>query len=160
MPELADPKPLAKLLDSWPAARRLMICDETGGGPPILAAVAALEPQLRAAPWAILIGPEGGFTRAELDRIGTLPGVHAVGLGPRILRADTAALAALIGSRVAEERNIPLSRVRLLSVGTGFTASAYPPPDARFPYGVLGWLRPRQDDGSAPLVTSAAGSGG
>jgi len=50
---------------------------------------------VRVAPWAILIGPEGGFTRAELDRIGTLPGVHAVGLGPRILRADTAALAAL-----------------------------------------------------------------
>ena len=67
---------------------------------------------------------------------------------------STAALAALIGSRVAEERNIPLSRVYLLSVGTGFTASAYPPPDARFPYGVLGWMRPRQDDGapSFPLV--------
>jgi hypothetical protein len=67
---------------------------------------------------------------------------------------SAAALAALIGSRVAEEQGIPLSRVRLLSVGTGFTASAYPPPDARFPYGVLGWLRPRQDDGapSFPLV--------
>ena len=67
---------------------------------------------------------------------------------------STAALAALIGSRVAEERNIPLSHVRLLSVGTGFTASAYPPLDARFPYGVLGWMRPRQDDGapSFPLV--------
>ena len=67
---------------------------------------------------------------------------------------STAALATLIGSRVAEERNIPLSRVRLLSVATGFTASSYPPPDARFPYGVLGWLRPRQDDGapSFPLV--------
>jgi predicted acylesterase/phospholipase RssA len=67
---------------------------------------------------------------------------------------STAALAALIGSRVAEERGIPLSRVCLLSVGTGFTASSYPPPDARFPYGVLGWLRPRQDDGAPafPLV--------
>jgi predicted acylesterase/phospholipase RssA len=67
---------------------------------------------------------------------------------------STAALATLIGSRLAEEQNIPLSRVRLLSVATGFTASSYPPPDARFPYGVLGWLRPRQDDGapSFPLV--------
>jgi hypothetical protein len=67
---------------------------------------------------------------------------------------STAALAALIGSRVIEERNIPLSRVYLLSVGTGFTAASYPPPDARFPYGVLGWLRPRQDDGAPafPLV--------
>jgi uncharacterized protein len=67
---------------------------------------------------------------------------------------STAALAALIGSRVAE--GIPLSRVYLLSVGTGFTANNYPPPDARFPYGVLGWLRPRQDDGAPafPLVST------
>jgi uncharacterized protein len=67
---------------------------------------------------------------------------------------SAAALAALIGSRVIEEQNIPLSRVYLLSVGTGFTPSSYPPPDARFPYGILGWLRPRQDDGAPafPLV--------
>lgn len=67
---------------------------------------------------------------------------------------STAALAALIGSRVTEERKIPLSRIYLLSVGTGFTASSYPPPDSSFPYGVLGWLRPRQDDGAPafPLV--------
>ena len=66
---------------------------------------------------------------------------------------STAALAALIGSRVAE--GIPLSRVYMLSVGTGFTANSYPPPDARFPYGVLGWLRPRQDDGAPafPIVS-------
>src|SRR5512144_297948 len=50
---------------------------------------------------------------------------------------STAALAALIGSRVIEEQGIPLSRVRLLSVGTGFMANSYPPPDARFPWGVL-----------------------
>ena len=69
---------------------------------------------------------------------------------------STAALAALIGSRVTEEQGIPLSRVHLLSVGTGFTAHSYPPPDARFPYGVLGWLRPRQDDGAPafPLVST------
>jgi len=67
---------------------------------------------------------------------------------------STAALAALIGSRVAED--VPLSRVCLLSVGTGFMANSYPPPDARFPYGVLGWLRPRQDDGAPafPLVST------
>lgn len=65
-----------------------------------------------------------------------------------------AALATLTGSRLTEEPNVPLTGIRLLSVGTGFTASSYPPPDARFPYGVLGWLRPRQDDGapSFPLV--------
>src|SRR5512144_1932215 len=67
---------------------------------------------------------------------------------------STAALAALIGSRVAE--GIPPSRVYMLSVGTGFMANSYPPPDARFPYGVLGWLRPRQDDGAPafPLVST------
>ena len=66
---------------------------------------------------------------------------------------STAALAALIGSRVTE--SIPLSRVYLLSVGTGFMANSYPPPDARFPYGVLGWLRPRQDAGAPafPIVS-------
>lgn len=67
---------------------------------------------------------------------------------------STAALAALLGSRLTAERNIPLSGVYLLSVGTGFRASSYPPPDALFPYGVLGWLRPRQDDGAPafPLI--------
>ncbi len=48
-----------------------------------------------AAPWAILIGPEGGFAEAEQARIRAMPGVHPVSLGPRILRADTAAVAAL-----------------------------------------------------------------
>ena len=67
---------------------------------------------------------------------------------------STSALSAFIGSRIPEQRNIPLSRVFLLSVGTGFTASSYPPPDALFPYGVLGWLRPQQHDGAPafPLV--------
>jgi predicted acylesterase/phospholipase RssA len=69
---------------------------------------------------------------------------------------SAAALAALIGSRVAEEKGISLSRVYLLSVGTGFMANSYPPPDARFPWGVLGWLRPRQDDGAPafPIVST------
>ncbi len=69
---------------------------------------------------------------------------------------STAALAALIGSRIIGEQGIPLSRVRLLSVGTGFMANSYPPPDARFPWGVLGWLRPRQDDGAPafPIVST------
>lgn len=69
---------------------------------------------------------------------------------------STAALAALIGSGIIERQGIPLTRVCLLSVGTGFMANSYPPPDARFPYGVLGWLRPRQDDGAPafPLVST------
>jgi 16S rRNA (uracil1498-N3)-methyltransferase len=95
VPEIAEPVDLARLLADWPRERRIMICDETGGGVPVAAALGALDDAARGAPWSILIGPEGGFTRAELDRVNAMPGVTAVGLGPRILRADTAALAAL-----------------------------------------------------------------
>ena len=61
-------------------------------GPPITAALAELP---EAAPIALLIGPEGGFTETELDALGKLPIVSRVGLGPRVLRAETAALAAM-----------------------------------------------------------------
>ena len=91
VPEVREPVALEQMLKAWPAGRRLLIADETGGGRPILAALADAEP----GPWAVLIGPEGGFAREELDRIAALPGVLPVGLGPRILRADTAAVAAL-----------------------------------------------------------------
>jgi 16S rRNA (uracil1498-N3)-methyltransferase len=93
VPAVAAAQPLDRLLDEFPAGRRLMLCDETGRAPPIGAALA--DPALAAADWAILIGPEGGFAPEELDRLRALPFVTAVGLGPRVLRADTAALAAL-----------------------------------------------------------------
>jgi 16S rRNA (uracil1498-N3)-methyltransferase len=95
VPVARDPVELQHLLAAWPEGRRLLICDETGSGPPIAQALGSLDDAARAAPWAILIGPEGGFAREELEAIRTKPGVLAVGLGPRILRADTAALAAL-----------------------------------------------------------------
>lgn len=95
VPEVRAPVELAKLLASWSSGRRLLICDETGGGLPIAEALGGLDATAKAAPWAILIGPEGGFAREELDRIGKVKDVLAVGLGPRILRADTAALAAI-----------------------------------------------------------------
>jgi 16S rRNA (uracil1498-N3)-methyltransferase len=95
VPEVRQPVELAKLLADWPADRRLLMADETGGGPPIAEALSALDEQARAAPWAILIGPEGGFAAAELAAVRRMKNVTAVGLGPRILRADTAALAAL-----------------------------------------------------------------
>jgi 16S rRNA (uracil1498-N3)-methyltransferase len=95
VPSARDPVELSRLLAVWPEDRRLLICDETGNGPPIAEALASLDEAAKAAPWAILIGPEGGFAREELDAIRAKPGVLAVGLGPRILRADTAALAAL-----------------------------------------------------------------
>ena len=95
VPEVRTPLDLTRLLDAWPAGRRLLICDETGGGPPIAEALAGLDAAARSAPWAIVIGPEGGFAQAELTALRRIKDVVAVGLGPRILRADTAALTAL-----------------------------------------------------------------
>ncbi len=95
VPEVRPPVELGRLLDQWPAGRRLLMCDETGGGPPIAEALARLDQSARAAPWAVVIGPEGGFAESELAALRRMSNVTAVGLGPRILRADTAALAAL-----------------------------------------------------------------
>lgn len=91
MPALHAPQPLAALLDGWDAARRIMLCDESGTAPPVAAALQGVP----ASSWAVLIGPEGGFAETELDALRKLPFVSAVSLGPRILRADTAALAGL-----------------------------------------------------------------
>ena len=90
-PTVAAPERLERLLAAWPGDRSLMFCDEAGEAP---AALAALEGRT-AGPWAILIGPEGGFSPAERAAIRTLPPAVPVSLGPRILRADTAAISAL-----------------------------------------------------------------
>lgn len=95
VPEVRPPVDLMRLLAEWPAERRLLMCDETGGGPPIADALCGLDDAARAAPWGIVIGPEGGFAGTELTALRRVSNVTAVGLGPRILRADTAALAAL-----------------------------------------------------------------
>lgn len=90
VPPVDAPVKLDALLDGWDGSRRLMFCDETGGEPAI--------PALRAVgegSWAILIGPEGGFAPEERDRLRALPHAVAASLGPRVLRADTAATAAL-----------------------------------------------------------------
>ncbi|MDH3233411.1 MAG: 16S rRNA (uracil(1498)-N(3))-methyltransferase [Alphaproteobacteria bacterium] len=92
VPAVLEPAALETLIDEWPPDRRLMLCDETGGGQPV---ARALSEQDVAAPWAVLIGPEGGFDPSELDALGKQPIVTRVGLGPRILRAETAAIAAL-----------------------------------------------------------------
>jgi 16S rRNA (uracil1498-N3)-methyltransferase len=89
LPELADMVPLDALLRAWPADRALYFADEEGGTP-ILDAVRG-----RSGPAAILIGPEGGFDPAEREAIRALPAAVPVSLGPRILRAETAALAAV-----------------------------------------------------------------
>jgi 16S rRNA (uracil1498-N3)-methyltransferase len=95
VPAVRAPVDLMRLLAEWPEGRRLLMGDETGGGPPIASVLAGLDAAARAAPWAILIGPEGGFAADELTALRRMKDVTAVGLGPRILRADTAALAAL-----------------------------------------------------------------
>lgn len=89
VPEVAELTRLGALLDKWPGERHLMFCDE---------ALAGSAGDLAAAPsgpWAILIGPEGGFSEAERARLRGFANARAVSLGPRILRADTAAVAAL-----------------------------------------------------------------
>ncbi|HEY7610243.1 MAG TPA: 16S rRNA (uracil(1498)-N(3))-methyltransferase [Alphaproteobacteria bacterium] len=94
VPEARAAAPLEKVLAAWPARRRLLFCDETRDGRPIAEALADERARMPE-PWAILIGPEGGFAPEELARIRALPGVVPVSLGARLLRADTAALAAL-----------------------------------------------------------------
>lgn len=88
VPEVADLTRLDRLLSDWPEDRQLMFCDESAVGQ-------TLSLQGSAGPWAILIGPEGGFSPAERERLRALPFARPVALGPRILRADTAAVAAL-----------------------------------------------------------------
>lgn len=89
VPEVAPAARLDKALSEWDPARRIMFCDETMAGAG--AALAGAEP----GPWAILIGPEGGFAPEEAAMLRALPFAHPVALGPRILRADTAAVAAM-----------------------------------------------------------------
>lgn len=90
VPVVDDPIKLDALLDGWETGRRLMFCDETGGAPAVSSLRDAGE-----GPWSILIGPEGGFSPEEGERLRSLPFTTAVSLGPRILRADTAAIAAM-----------------------------------------------------------------
>jgi 16S rRNA (uracil1498-N3)-methyltransferase len=91
VPEVVAPEKLDRMLDGWDPGRRLVFCDEGGGVPPALTALGGLP----SGPAAVLIGPEGGFAPEEGERLRALPFVTAVSLGPRILRADTAAIAAL-----------------------------------------------------------------
>ncbi len=91
LPTIREAVRLASLLDGWDAGRRLIFCDEsadTNNPLPMLQAMGAER-------FALLVGPEGGFSEEERQTLRALPFVSAIPLGPRILRADTAAVAAL-----------------------------------------------------------------
>lgn len=91
IPDVTEPIKLMDLLDRWPADRRIIYCDEGDAGQnplPLLQKIS--EKRL-----ALLVGPEGGFSEEERQRLRSLDFVTAIPLGPRILRADTAAVAAM-----------------------------------------------------------------
>jgi len=91
VPQILAPVKLERLLADWAPPRGLLFCDEAGEAAPLLTAAAQAPVQ----PWAVLIGPEGGFSPAERARLRGLAFATPVALGPRILRADTAAISAL-----------------------------------------------------------------
>lgn len=89
VPEVAELVHLDRMLAAWPPERRILWCDESLVG--ITQGLAGAE----RGPWAILVGPEGGFSEGEKAKLRDMAAVMPVSLGPRILRADTAAVAAL-----------------------------------------------------------------
>jgi 16S rRNA (uracil1498-N3)-methyltransferase len=92
VPQIHPHSRIEEMLRRWESFRRLIVCDETGRGVPIAEALTDFAAET---PAAILVGPEGGFADTELDALANLPFVTRVSLGPRVLRAETAALAAL-----------------------------------------------------------------
>ena len=96
IPAIRPPITFDALLEGWPRDRRMILCAEAGPARPIADVLAELTPNVNGPnAWGIFCGPEGGFHVSELDRLRNLDFVTPVGLGPRILRADTAALTAL-----------------------------------------------------------------
>ncbi len=97
VPDVAELAPLDRVLAGWPVERRIMWCDEALAGAPsaLTGGDDARATPAAPGPWAVLIGPEGGFSDREKARLRAMPQVAPVSLGPRILRADTAAVAAL-----------------------------------------------------------------
>jgi 16S rRNA (uracil1498-N3)-methyltransferase len=91
IPAIRAPESLSRIIGAGLDGARLIFCDEAGEAPPLLEALASLPP----GPLALLIGPEGGFSPAERSALRSREDTIPVSLGPRILRADTAALVAL-----------------------------------------------------------------
>jgi 16S rRNA (uracil1498-N3)-methyltransferase len=91
VPAVDEPVRLDRAIAQWNASRALIFCDEDSEEANPLAALARVQP----GPLALLVGPEGGFDEAERELLSCQPFVTRISLGPRILRADTAAVAAL-----------------------------------------------------------------
>lgn len=91
VPEVRAPATLDRVLADWDCARRLIFCDEGAEMQNPIAALRGTAPE----PVAVLVGPEGGFTEEERARILAVPCTTRISLGPRVMRADTAAVAAL-----------------------------------------------------------------
>jgi 16S rRNA (uracil1498-N3)-methyltransferase len=91
IPDVRSPVPLADLLSQWEPNRKLIYCDEQEDGGDPIEALQNISP----GPLAVLIGPEGGFSNQERRKLRDKPSVVPISLGPRIMRADTAAVAAL-----------------------------------------------------------------
>lgn len=91
LPDVAEPASLESVLTLWDVGRRLVFCDETAARANAIEVLG----RLVRGPIAVLVGPEGGFTADERDRLLSCSFVVAISLGPRIMRADTAAVAAL-----------------------------------------------------------------
>ncbi|PWR19858.1 16S rRNA (uracil(1498)-N(3))-methyltransferase [Zavarzinia compransoris] len=100
VPAIEDIRKLDQILGAWNPAVPLFFCDEAGDAPHLLDAAR----DIGAGPAALLIGPEGGFDPVERVLLRRLPFVRPSGLGPRILRAETAAIAGLALLQAARER--------------------------------------------------------
>ncbi len=112
VPEVRPPADLMALMAAWPRERRLLVCAEAGPARPIGAVLGEAARESAAGPWAVMTGPEGGYAESELDALRQLPFVIPVGLGPRVLRADTAALSALASwqAQLGDGRGRPIWR--------------------------------------------------
>jgi 16S rRNA (uracil1498-N3)-methyltransferase len=106
IPEVVEPLPFERMIATRESERVLVFCDETSDVRDPIAALEVVRQGATSPPLAVLIGPEGGFAEHERAALGGLPNVVRLALGPRILRADTAAVAALalVGSVLGDWR--------------------------------------------------------
>ncbi len=92
VPEIKEITNFGQIVSDFQLNTNILFCDESGQGKPIYA---VLKGKKKGEKWVIIIGPEGGFDKSEIDHIYSLPNVFGVGLGARILKAETAAFAAI-----------------------------------------------------------------